>query len=235
MKLRTIGFLAALGLAIGLAGCRRRRPISPSSRVPVSPEASPINRYFDPSHFRVTFEGNSLTDRETVETYLLYRAAELTVAQGYDWFEMVDRHTDKDKKTYVYSDPFYGPGYAWGYWRPYWSYYGAGFGWRGWDPFWAGPFWADHTEIQTVQKFKAGAEIAVGYGPKPAGDPRVFDARGGDVQPRSEDRSSDREALAARRFLRQRTSKASVRAVRTGAAHNSAIMNSANADEISSS
>ena len=176
MKLRTLGILAALGLAIGLAGCETATPYQPLAKGS-SVAGGFTDQQIDPSHFRVTFEGNSLTDRETVETYLLYRAAELTVAQGYDWFEMVDRHTDKDKKTYIDSDPFYGPGYAWGYWRPYWSYYGVGFGWRGWDPFWGGPFWADHTEIQTVQKFKAGAEIAVGHGPKPTGDPRVFDAR----------------------------------------------------------
>ena len=174
--LKSLALLAALGLSIGLTACETATPYQPL--VKGSAVAGGFSdQQLDADHFRVTFDGNSLTSRETVETYLLYRAAELTVAQGFDWFEMVERHTDKDKRTYVDPDPFYGPGYAWGYWRPYWSYYGAGFGWRGWDPFWGGPFWADRAEVETVQKFKAGAEIAVGHGPKPAGDVRAFDAR----------------------------------------------------------
>src|SRR4051812_30110703 len=45
--------------------------------------------------YRVVFQGNSITQRETVERYLLYRAAELTTQAGYDWFELVDRNTDR--------------------------------------------------------------------------------------------------------------------------------------------
>jgi hypothetical protein len=173
--LGSIALAVALGLAVGLAACETATPYQPLAKG--SAVAGGFSdQALDADHFRVMFEGNSLTSRETVETYLLYRAAELTVAQGFDWFEMVERHTDKDKRTFVDPDPFYGPGYPWGYWQPYWSYYGPGFGWRGWDPFWGGPFWGG-AEVQTIQKFKAGAEIAVGHGPKPAGDVRAFDAR----------------------------------------------------------
>ena len=41
-----------------------------------------------------------MTSRETVETYLLYRAAQLTVERGFDWFEMADRNTEKHSSTY---------------------------------------------------------------------------------------------------------------------------------------
>ncbi len=173
--LRSMAVAAILAGGLGLAGCETATPYQPLTKGS-SVAGGFTDQQLDADHFRVTFQGNSLTDRATVETYLLYRAAELTVNQGFDWFEMVDRHTDKDKKTYIDSDPFYGPGYAYGYWRPYWNYYGAGFGWRGWDPFWGDPFWAEQTQISTVEKFKANAEIAVGHGPKPAGDPRAFDA-----------------------------------------------------------
>ena len=70
---------------------------------------------------RVTFAGNSLTSRETVERYLLYRAAELTVENGYDWFAMADRRTDRESRTIVRRDPF---GYD--YWQPTWAYLGNG-------------------------------------------------------------------------------------------------------------
>ena len=122
--------------------------------------------------------GNSLTTRETVEGYLLFRASELTVQTGYDWFDIVDRDTDKKVSTYVEPDPFYRPWYGgYGYWRPAWRYYGRGYGWRGWDPFWGDPFWADRVDVRTIEKFEATAEIQLHKGAKPQGDPRAFDAR----------------------------------------------------------
>jgi len=121
----------------------------------------------------VTFAGNSLTSRETVERYLLYRAAELTVSQGADWFSLVERQTDRKTRTYVEPDP-YG---RYGYWRPAWRYYGPRWGWRAWDPWYGDPFWAERVDVRTVERFEASAEILLGKGPKPAGDPRAFDAR----------------------------------------------------------
>jgi hypothetical protein len=53
------------------------------------------------NRFRVTFSGNSMTSRQTVETYLLYRAAQLTTERGFDWFEMADRNTEKNSNTYI--------------------------------------------------------------------------------------------------------------------------------------
>jgi len=176
MKLKTAAVVAALILAGGLAACETATPYQPLQKG-TAVSGGFTDQRLDNDHFRVTFQGNTLTSRETVETYLLYRAAELTVAQGFDWFETVDRHTERDKRTYVDPDPFYGPGYAFGYWRPSWSYYGSGYGWRRWGPFWGDPFWADSVQIQTVQKFQATAEIVMGHGPKPAADARAFDAR----------------------------------------------------------
>ena len=176
MKMKTAAVAAALILAGALAACETATPYQPLEKGTAASGGFTDQR-LDNDHFRVTFQGNSLTSRETVETYLLYRAAELTVAQGFDWFETVDRHTERDRRTYVDPDPFYGPGYAFGYWRPSWSYYGAGFGWRRWGPFWGDPFWADNVQVQTVQKFQATAEIVTGHGAKPAADARAFDAR----------------------------------------------------------
>ena len=70
------------------------------------------------NRWRVTFSGNSLTSRDTVERYLLYRSAELTVQQGYDWFAAGDRATDKSTQTFVdpYFDAYWGP--RWGFLSP---------------------------------------------------------------------------------------------------------------------
>lgn len=129
--------------------------------------------------FLVRFHGNELTSRDRVEGYMLYRAAELTLQRGYDWFLIVDRHTEHDTRTYVEPDPFYrpyyGPGYA--YWRPSWSYYSPGFGWREWDPWHGDPFWADRFDMRTIESFEAEAEIVLRKGAMPASEQRAFDAR----------------------------------------------------------
>jgi len=48
---------------------------------------------------RVSFGGNSLTDRETVENYLLYRAAEIALERGFETFSLVDQDTEKDTRV----------------------------------------------------------------------------------------------------------------------------------------
>lgn len=169
--------LAAATLALGLAACATPTPYQPAVRgTSVAGGFSEVK--LEPNRFRVNFAGNSLTSRETVEGYLLFRAAELTTQNGYDWFEVVDRDTDKKVRTYVESDPFYRPWYgSYGFWRPSWRYYGRGFGWHTWDPFWGDPFWADRVDVRTIERFEASAEILLGKGAKPADDPRAFDAR----------------------------------------------------------
>lgn len=177
MSRKSAAIVASLALAGLLSACATATPYQPN--VPGQAVSGGYSEQrVEANRFRVTFAGNSLTSRETVEGYLLYRAAELTVQEGYDWFSIVDRNTETDRRTYVERDPFYSPWYgpSYGYWRPYWRYYG-GFGWRTWDPWWGDPFWADRMDVRTVTKFEASAEIVMQRGPKPADDPRAFDAR----------------------------------------------------------
>jgi len=178
MHKRTAALAAVLVLAAGLTACATATPYQPN--LPGQSVKGGFSEVrLEPDRFRVSFAGNSLTSRETVEGYLLYRAAELTLQQGRDWFEVVDRQTDRNVRTYVEPDPFYRPWYGpgFGYWRPSWRYYGGGFGWRTWDPFWGDPFWADRMDVRTVERFEATAEILMHRGPKPQGDPKAFDAR----------------------------------------------------------
>ena len=173
MKRALITLAAIAGLGLGLSACETATPYQP-----LKPGAAQSGGYseirIEPDRWKVTFAGNSMTSRETVETYLLYRAAELTVNQGYDWFQTVERDTDKHSETYV--DPMGPYGYGYG-WRPHWRYYGYGYGWRSWDPFMGDPFWADHVDVHTVEKYETSAEIVMGHGPKPEGEKRAFDAR----------------------------------------------------------
>ncbi|MBI1684701.1 CC0125/CC1285 family lipoprotein [Caulobacter hibisci] len=181
MSQKKVKWLAIAAVAAALSACATATPYQPA--VPGQKASGGFSELrLEGDRYRVTFAGNSLTGRETVERYLLYRAAELTTQQGYDWFETADRRTDRTARTVIDEDPFgrpgFGYGYPYGYWRPAWRYYGPRYGgWRAWDPFWGDPFFANRAEIRTVEKFEASAEIVLHKGAKPVGDPRAYDAR----------------------------------------------------------
>ena len=132
----------------------------------------------DNTHYRVHFAGNTLTSRDTVEGYLLYRAAELTVQNGYDWFRITDHTTETDRRTYIERSPRYEPYYGAIYlnWRPHWRYYRSGV-WSTWHPYGRDPFWSFDTDVRTVERYEAEAEIVMSRGSMPADATRAFDAR----------------------------------------------------------
>jgi len=148
------------------------------------------DRQIEPNRFLVSFAGNSVTSRDTVERYLFFRSAELTLQQGYDYFVMADRDTDRQSRTYTTPGLGYGGlGYGGfgGYWGPSWRYYGRGFGGYGggfgrgafgWSPWYGGGFGAfNDFDVRTVDRFEATAEIVMRRGPIPADNIRAFDAR----------------------------------------------------------
>lgn len=52
----------------------------------------------EPNRVQVSYNGDTLTPRETVETYLLYRAAETTLQRGFDYFVVVAHETDEESR-----------------------------------------------------------------------------------------------------------------------------------------
>jgi hypothetical protein len=152
MKRVLMTMLAAAALTGGLAACETATPYQA-----LNPQNAGAGGYrdtkLDNSHWRVSFEGNSLTSRETVERYLLYRAAELTASQGFDWFQEVRQNTDK--QTDVFVDSF---GYGW---SPYWRFYGYG-GWGGWGAWGGGPGY-----VSTYNRYEVSSVVMMGRGPKP--------------------------------------------------------------------
>ena len=168
----------ALGLLV--AACTTATPYQPYRAEFVGGvHGGYSDKQLAPDRYVVRFHGNELTSRDRVEGYMLYRAAELTLEHGYDWFLVADRHTEHDVQTQVQPDlsyrPYYGSGY--GYWRPSWRYYRPGYGWGVWDPWGGGPFWAERLDVRTVESFEAEAEILLRRAPIPADEPRGFDAR----------------------------------------------------------
>ncbi len=79
--------------------------------------------------FRVSYQGNGYTSRHTVSNYLLYRCAEITIENGYDYFQTLDENQwSKDSivstpgrfnyksSGYVSGNYYYGKGK--GYYTP---------------------------------------------------------------------------------------------------------------------
>lgn len=170
----------ALALAGAIGACATPTPYQPyRAELAGGVHGGYSDERLADGRFRVKFHGNELTSRERVEGYLLYRAAELTVQNGYDWFRIVDRHTEHDVTTYMRPDPLYRPWYGseYGYWRPHWRYYRRDYGWSVWHPEYGDPFWTDRIDVSTVESFEAEAEVVLGKGPLPGSQAQVFDAR----------------------------------------------------------
>ena len=164
----------ALGALTLVSACATPTPYAPAdltSSRSYRPGYSEVK--LEEARYRLTFAGNDLTSRDTVETYLLYRAAELTTQDGYDWFEVVTRGTAEKKRT-VYTDPFprYGSGLSWRYYgRSRWTDWGMGF---------------DDFNSQEYSRYEASAEIIMHKGPKPQDNANAYDARSvrGNLEPR---------------------------------------------------
>lgn len=156
---RSLGRIAVVvALAAMLSACVTATPYQPAQ-----PRGfGYTEERLDQNRFRVTFRGNSLTTRETVEDYLLYRAAELTLQNGFSHFILVGRDTEA-KTSYRYWVDQYG-GRGW---------FNHGFpGWRRsmWDRPWA-------YDAQPVTTYSATAEIVLIKAARQDGEVRSFDAR----------------------------------------------------------
>lgn len=75
-----------------LAGCASQSVYAPADKL--GAQGYTETKLSD-NRYRVNFTGNSLTPASTVKDYALLRAAELTLQTGNDWFQTVDRDTDK--------------------------------------------------------------------------------------------------------------------------------------------
>lgn len=156
---RKVLAVAMVAAATSLAACS-------SGPTPYQPAAGYDRGYseqkIESDRYRISFKGNSMTERDTVENYLLFRSAELTLQSGFDSFTIVNRDTDKDSR--IRSTGF-NSRFSYMYFSPRW-------GWmHSWDPFWSSP-----SRYEEVTSYEAFAEIVMKRGPK-GDDPSAFDAR----------------------------------------------------------
>lgn len=157
--MRTLVLAAAVGL---LAACATATPYQPAATDRYGFQEQQI----ESNRVRITFRGNTLTERETVETYLLYRAAELTLESGRDYFIVANRDTEEHSRLQGVGPSRARFGFDYWYFSPR----------RGWSP-WYDPFWSEPASYREVTRYEAVAEIAMFDGQKPASDPNAFDAR----------------------------------------------------------
>jgi len=115
----------------------------------------------DQNRYQVTYSGNSNTDRQTAENFLLMRAAQVTVESGFSHF-IFDTRDTKAKNTY------YSTFTGWSGWPGFGGY------WYGW-PYDPGPFDAQG-ETRPVTRFEAYAEIVMLTPAQAAKEPRAIDA-----------------------------------------------------------
>ncbi len=81
-------FLPAV-LALLIAGCATPTVFAPAAR----PDASGyVESRIEPDRWRITFRGGSDAGPERVSDLALLRAAQVTLAQGYDWFRVTERY-----------------------------------------------------------------------------------------------------------------------------------------------
>ena len=137
---------------LGLAACGVPTPYQPA----VDGEGY-AERQLEDDRFRITFSGNRLTAREAVENYLLYRAAEVTVAHGFDHFVVADWEIERST---TYFSTMIGVGGSLGFGR--YDVFG--------DPF------ATAT-ARPADRYTGYANIVLRRGAKPPGQPETYDAR----------------------------------------------------------
>lgn len=177
--------LTAIAACAVLAACATATPYQPA----VNSNGGYENQQIESNRWAISFSGNSLTDRQTVESYLLYRAAELTKQNGYDNFEIVTRETDARTRfiSTGFSSPFFynfsgfgahsGFGRS-GFRRSSFSRFGGRRGFNSFGRFGGGfndPFFGGPSTFSERVNYEANAEIIMRRGQKPD-DADYFDA-----------------------------------------------------------
>ena len=184
--------LALAASAAVLTACATATPYQPASKPGGFDGFS--QTMIENDRARVTFGGNSLTDREEVENALLYRSAEMAVEKGFSTFTLLERDTEEKKRISVtpglgsYYDPYFGysfyrPRYGWsrGYrYSQFRGFRGNRFGNRSFGAsrfggFGYDPFFNDY-DVREITKYRTTAEVKFGYGGARESD-KTFNAR----------------------------------------------------------
>jgi hypothetical protein len=149
-------YLGALGILM-LAACAAPTPYAPQQP---GGYTGYTDQRLDHNRYRITFTGNSVTRRETVEDYLLLRSAEVTLQSGFRYFVFDTR--DTEAKTTYQSDFVGWPGWRGrGWYRHSWAF---------------GPPY-DAVDSYPITRYQAYAEIVMLTPDQAKDETRALDAR----------------------------------------------------------
>ncbi|MBN9543908.1 MAG: hypothetical protein J0I19_00430 [Alphaproteobacteria bacterium] len=172
-RFRTFAKSALILSLLVLAGCA-----TPAPYAPMAPGQATgyTDRQLSDNRWRVTFTGNSVTPRETVENSLLLRAAEVTLASGHSYFVFDTRDTKAQTRYNAFP---VGPPYGYGFHRGfgYGFGYGYGPGYWGFHPAWGYSAFGPDVDIVSTTKYESYAEIVVLNDEQAQREPRAVDAR----------------------------------------------------------
>ena len=150
-----------------LISCTTISPYHPSDKVG---DTGYSETKFDDTHFRVSFDGNSSTTRHEVEDYLLFRSAEITLDNGYDYFVV----SEQDTEVHIdYMTEYQGPAYYGRFVHLYPDQY-IGFPYYAYGFDWSHPYRSD---VKEIRKYSAIAYITLFKGNVPADQPKALDAQ----------------------------------------------------------
>lgn len=128
-----------------------------------------------PGRFELTYSGIRFGSRDTVEHYLLYRAALLARRNGATSFLLLYLPGEAGPSVHpALPNRLSGPDF--GHWQPHWNYYVTGMGWQPWHPEWGAAFWADEIDPARVQRYEAHAIIELIRDGRAPEDQPVFNA-----------------------------------------------------------
>ena len=81
--------IATVAVSLVLSACATAPTLYQAS---IGPQAVGYSEYrIEPGRYRITFRGGPGAPAQQVADYALLRAADLAVAEGYDWFQVADR------------------------------------------------------------------------------------------------------------------------------------------------
>jgi hypothetical protein len=130
-------------------------------------ESGYAEQQLGPTRWRVEYTGEGTDLPATVDSYLLQRAAEITVENGYDWFVPAGADaaaTDEDiiveaSRPQASTAPV---------WRPRWRRRDRN-DWTDWDPRGPPENASDMGPSPAPLRYAASAEVVLGRGPVPPG------------------------------------------------------------------
>ena len=167
MKL-DVGFGIAIWFALAPAGVAVAQPMVP----PAGPGV--FTAKLSGPNARLVVTGHTFTSRGEIEKYLAYRAAQLTIERGADWFTLnEDRAKGETAEPVPARDPA-APRYSFRmkYFRPVWRYKASGAtAWTRWSPF------AGEAFPKAIADFEVSAGIVIRKAPMDDADPLGFEAR----------------------------------------------------------